>query len=125
VIYFDKVNALEDYEKQYEQELKKYLPDEPWSVKNQARMHVVNNSEPYQSSIDGIAHFPETPTAIGVRLANGKLEIAAPHGIQYLTSGIVAPTPYFQKGSQMHEVYKNRVHNKQWKSLWPKLQIIY
>lgn len=125
VIYFDKVNALEDYEKQYDQELKKYLPDEPWSVKNQARMHVVNNSEPYQSSIDGIAHFPETSTAIGVRLANGKLEIAAPHGIQHLISGIVAPTPYFQKGSQIHEVYKNRVHNKQWKSLWPKLQIIY
>ncbi|MGA3676637.1 nucleotidyltransferase family protein [Lysinibacillus agricola] len=125
VIYFDKVNALEDYEKQYEQELKKYLPDEPWSVKNQARMHVVNNSEPYQSSIDGIAHFPEIPTAIGVRLINEKLEIAAPHGIQHLTSGIVAPTPYFQKESPMHEVYLNRVRNKQWELSWSKLQIVY
>ncbi|MGE7946075.1 nucleotidyltransferase family protein [Lysinibacillus sp. NPDC093688] len=125
VIYFDKVNSLENYEKQYEQELKNYLPNEPWSVKNQARMHVVNNSTPYQSSIDGIAHFPEIPTAIGVRLADGILEIAAPHGIKHLVSGIVAPTPYFQKGFPMHEVYKSRVQNKQWEIIWPKLQIFY
>ncbi|KOS63206.1 nucleotidyltransferase family protein [Lysinibacillus agricola] len=125
VIYFDKVNPSEKYEKQYEQELTKYLPNEPWSVKNQARMHVVNNSEPYQSSIDGMAHFPEIPTAIGVRLTNGILEIAAPHGIKHLVSGIVAPTPYFQKGSPMHEIYKSRVQNKQWESIWPKLQIFY
>lgn len=125
VIYFDKVNSLEKYEKQYEQELTKYLPNEPWSVKNQARMHVVNNSEPYQSSIDGMAHFPEIPTAIGVRLTNGRLEIAAPHGIKHLVSGIVAPTPYFQKDSPMHEVYLNRVRNKQWELSWSKLQIVY
>ncbi|MEY9971107.1 hypothetical protein ABH966_001473 [Lysinibacillus sp. RC46] len=125
VIYFDKVNSLEKYEKQYEQKLTKYLPNEPWSVKNQARMHVVNNSEPYQSSIDGIAHFSEIPTAIGVRLTNGRLEIAAPHGIKHLVSGIVAPTPYFQKGSPMHEVYMNRVRNKQWELSWSKLQIVY
>ncbi|MFJ6265074.1 nucleotidyltransferase family protein [Lysinibacillus xylanilyticus] len=125
VIYFDKVNSLEKYEKQYEQELTKYLPNEPWSVKNQARMDVVNNSEPYQSSINGMAHFPETPTAIGVRLTNGRLEIAAPHGIKHLVSGIVAPTPYFQKESPMHEVYLNRVRNKQWELSWSKLQIVY
>lgn len=125
VIYFDKVNSLENYEKLYEQELKKYLPNEPWSVKNQARMHVVNKSKPYQSSIDGIAHFPEIPTAVGVRLTNGILEIAAPHGIKHLVSGIVAPTPYFQKDSPMHEVYLNRVRNKQWELSWPKLQIVY
>jgi len=125
VIYFDKVNSLEKYEQQYEQELTKYLPNEPWSVKNQARMHVVNNSEPYQSSIDGMAHFPEIPTAIGVRLTNGRLEIAAPHGIKHLVSGIVAPTPYFQKGSPMHEFYMNRVRNKQWELSWSKLKIVY
>lgn len=125
VIYFDKVNLSENYEKQHEQELTKYLPNEPWSVKNQARMHVVNNCTPYQSSIDGMAHFPETPTAIGVRLTNGILEIAAPHGIKHLVSGTVALTPYFQKDSPMHDVYKSRIHNKQWKSIWPKLQIFY
>ena len=125
VIYFDKVNLSEEDEKQREQELKNYLPNEPWSAKNQARMHVVNNSTPYQSSIDGMAHFPEIPTAIGVRLADGKLEIAAPHGIKHLVSGIVAPTPYFQKGSPMHEVYKSRVRNKKWESIWPKLQVFY
>lgn len=65
------------------------------------------------------------PTAIGVRLSYGRLEIAAPHGIKHLVFGIVAPTPYFQKGSPMHEVYKGRIHNKQWESIWTKLQIFY
>ncbi len=125
VIYFDKANLSEENEKNYEQALQASLSNVPWSVKNQARMHVVNGSESYQSSTDGIAHFPETPTAIGVRLVNGILEINAPHGIQHLISGIVAPTRYFQKDSQLHGIYKNRIQNKQWKSIWPKLQVIY
>jgi len=125
VIYFDKANLSEKDEKKYEQKLREYLQNEPWSVKNQARMHVVNNTKPYQSSIDGVAHFPETPTAIGIRLNNGILQIAAPYGIQHLISGIVAPTPYFQKDTPMHEIYKRRIQQKNWISIWPKLQIAY
>lgn len=79
---------------------------------NQARMHLINNSKPYQSSTDGIAHFPETPTAIGVRLNNGLLEITAPYGINRLVAGIVSPTPYFQKKSEcMRSINKGYVQN--------------
>lgn len=123
VIYFDKQLISEEQEKQYEQHLLELLPKEPWSVKNQARMHSVNASEPYQSSIDGIAHFPEIPTAIGVRLTKGVLEMAVPYGIQHLLSGIVAPTPFFYKHTQLHEIYQKRIYNKQWQSNWPKLFI--
>ncbi|MGN4123807.1 nucleotidyltransferase family protein [Lysinibacillus sphaericus] len=123
VIYFDTWTTSETIEKQYEQQLRKYLPNEPWSVKNQARMHLINNSKPYQCSTDGIAHFPETPTAIGMRLNNDLLEMTAPYGINHLVAGIVSPTPYFQKNERMYEIYKQRIHNKQWKSTWPKLTI--
>ncbi|QDQ00963.1 nucleotidyltransferase family protein [Lysinibacillus fusiformis] len=123
VIYFDPWTVSETIEKQYEQQLRKHLPNEPWSVKNQARMHLINNSKPYQSSTDGIAHFPETPTAIGVRLNNGLLEITAPYGINRLVAGIVSPTPYFQKEERMYEIYKQRIRTKQWKSIWPQLKI--
>ena len=67
--------------------------------------------------------FRKTPTAIGVRLMNGVLEMAAPHGIQHLVSGIVAPTPYFYKNTQLHEIYQKRIYNKQWQSIWPKLLV--
>lgn len=33
MIYFDKENLAEEVEKQYEQELRKVSPNEPWSVK--------------------------------------------------------------------------------------------
>ncbi|MFJ7669167.1 nucleotidyltransferase family protein [Lysinibacillus sp. NPDC097195] len=124
VIYFDKHNTLEQLEKHYEQRLVQLLPNEPWSVKNQARMHVINDSEPYQSSIDGIAHFPEIPTAIGVRLTQGVLEIAAPYGIQQLLNGIVAPTPYFDEHTPLHNMYQQRLSAKQWRHNWPKLTFI-
>lgn len=78
VIYFDKENLAEEIEKQYEQEARKVSPNEPWSVKNQEQMHVLDGSNPYKSAVDGIFELPEIPTAIGVKLSKGLLEIAAP-----------------------------------------------
>ncbi|WP_276523345.1 nucleotidyltransferase family protein, partial [Lysinibacillus fusiformis] len=75
----------------YEQKLRKISPNEPWSVKNQARMHVLNGSKPYHAAVDGIANFPEIPTAIGIKLIDDSLEIIAPYGIRQNTSGIVEP----------------------------------
>ncbi|WP_155593328.1 nucleotidyltransferase family protein [Lysinibacillus cavernae] len=123
VIYFDKANLAEEIEKHYERELRKISPNEPWSVKNQARMHVLNESKPYQSALDGIAHFPEIPTAIGVKLTSGSLEIAAPYGIKHLGAGIVEPTPFFLENKHNYAIYRQRIHHKQWHLSWPRLEI--
>ena len=83
VIYFDESNTDEEIEKSYESILKQRQPTIPWSVKNQARMHTVNNDFPYSSSTEAIAKFPETATALGVKLdEEGKLVLTAPHGIK-------------------------------------------
>jgi hypothetical protein len=123
VIYFDKINLAEDIEKQYEQKLRKISPNEPWSVKNQARMHVLNGSKPYQSAVDGIAHFPEIPTAIGIKLIDDSLEIAAPYGIRHLGAGIVEPTPFFLESKDYYTIYRQRILQKKWHVSWPKLEI--
>lgn len=68
VIYYDPTNINEAEEKELENRLKTLDPDVPWSVKNQARMHIVNNLPPYTSSVDAISKFPETVTALGVKL---------------------------------------------------------
>src|SRR5690606_18827150 len=65
VIYFDAENLSEHTEKRLEEKLHRIMPGLPWSVKNQARMHIVNELESYTSAIDAISKFPETATALG------------------------------------------------------------
>lgn len=123
VIYFDEVDISIEAEKALESKLQEIMPNQPWSVKNQARMHIKNGISPYVSSFDGVAHFPETPTAIAVRLNNNKLEILAPYGLNDLFEGLVRPTPPFNQDSKLHTIYSNRIQNKNWDSIWNKLII--
>ena len=67
VIYFDPADVREETEKALEQRLRAKFAA-PWSVKNQARMHLKNHEEPYKSSEDALAHWVETPTCVAVTL---------------------------------------------------------
>ncbi|WP_251360287.1 nucleotidyltransferase family protein, partial [Staphylococcus aureus] len=64
----DSLHQDEIYEQSLETKLMNIDATIPWSVKNQARMHVVNNMPPYSSSVNAISKFPETATALGVTL---------------------------------------------------------
>lgn len=121
VIYFDEFDSSIGKEKALESKLQEIMPNQPWSVKNQARMHIKNKISPYGSSFDGVAHFPETPTAIAVRLNNNQIEILAPYGLNDLFEGIVRPTPPFNQNSELHTIYLNRIRSKNWGSIWNKL----
>ncbi len=52
LIYFDSMNTHEETEKVIETQLRKVMPNVLWSIKNQARMHVVNGHDPYTSMPD-------------------------------------------------------------------------
>ncbi|MBK3496396.1 nucleotidyltransferase family protein [Viridibacillus sp. YIM B01967] len=123
VIYYNAEEMDEQVEKRFEQELLSIMPDEPWSVKNQARMHVLNGAASYVSSKDGMAQFPEIPTAVGVRLINSKIDVFAPYGVEGLLSYVVKPTPKFKKGMSLHNIYVKRIETKNWTKTWPKLTI--
>ncbi|WP_422124593.1 nucleotidyltransferase family protein [Planococcus sp. X10-3] len=124
VIYYDKDNLDEAMEKEYEHQLRLKIPELPWSVKNQARMHEINNIKPYSSSVDAISRFPETATALGVRLgARGKLELTAPHGLEDILAMKVRPTPAFESDEQLMKTYRQRLVSKDWTQKWPKLQV--
>jgi len=125
VIYYDPKNTGEEREKQYERKLNGLDSTLPWSVKNQARMHVLSNFAPYTSSKDGIAHFPETATALGVRLdEQGKLILSAPHGVRDVLAMEVLPTLAFQKSTSHKQIYLDRVTQKNWSALWRKVKIL-
>lgn len=122
VIYFDRVNVREAEEKRLEEELQQLLPHVPWSVKNEARMHVVNGIMPYVSSTDAISKFPESATALGLRLDNDdELRLVAPHGVQDLLRLEVKPTPQFSRSPELMMIYKERIVKKNWEATWSKL----
>jgi hypothetical protein len=86
VLYFDPTDLREEVEKTFEIALKEKVSDYNWSVKNQARMHIRNQDEPYTNVADAMKRWPETATSTGVSLDNnGNVTIIAPHGLEDLS----------------------------------------
>ncbi|MFA9558438.1 nucleotidyltransferase family protein [Evansella sp. AB-rgal1] len=124
VIYFDPEDVEESTEKSLENQLRKLDYTVPWSVKNQARMHLVNNFPTYTSSVEGISKFPETVTALGVTLSTTKdVQLTAPWGVRDVVNMIVMPTPDYTPDKPLHHVYRKRVTSKRWEKHWNKLVI--
>ena len=119
VVYFNPhdLNPLTDLD--YEQRLNAIVAL-PWSVKNQARMHLKYGRAPYRSTRDAISYWVETETAIGVRLdEHDALELVAPLGVDSLFAFTISANP--QHGQP--EVLLARAEQKGWITRWPKLRI--
>ncbi|QPA31435.1 nucleotidyltransferase family protein [Thermaerobacillus caldiproteolyticus] len=126
VIYFDDTNMDELEEKKFEIRLRNILPNIPWSVKNEARMHIVNNIPPYSSSVDAISKFPETATSLGVKLDEmNDIILVAPWGVDDVINLEVKPTPYFQESKERAQIYEERIIKKNWKDIWYKVNVFH
>lgn len=113
VIYFDKTNIDENYEKELENKLISIMPNIPWSVKNEARMHIINNLPPYDSSEDAISKFPETATALGIKLdKDNNLVLTSPCGIDDVINLELKPTPYFMETKELAAIYEERIKKR-------------
>jgi uncharacterized protein len=126
LIYYDADDLREETEKRYEDLLQQAELDgqqdqaSHWSAKNQARMHLRNGDAPYASLEDAMKRWPETATAVGVRLLpDDSLEVIAPHGLTDLYELLVRQSPHY--GSRA--VFEHRVRSKRWLELWPKLRV--
>ena len=106
-----------------EARLQEILPRTPWSVKNQARMHLANGDQPYCDTFDAMRHWLETPTCVAVRLhGSDTLELAAPYGIDDLLDMVLRPTP---AGRRRNQSYGERIFNKNWLNKWPNASVIW
>ncbi|AHA29856.1 nucleotidyltransferase family protein [Exiguobacterium sp. MH3] len=112
IVYFDPIDLSEVTEKRHEGQLRR-LSDIPWSVKNQARMHLINGLPPYKSAKDAILQFPETVTSIGVT-KRPDFELYLPYGANDFADRIIRPTPLFQIGTARHSIFQRRVIEKGW-----------
>ncbi|MEK3732549.1 MULTISPECIES: nucleotidyltransferase family protein [Paenibacillus] len=121
VVYYDRQNLSEDRDRLLERHLREVTGNGKWSVKNQARMHVNNGDSPYADTANAMAHWPETATAVGVRLdERDHLVLVAPYGVDDLFELKVRQSPLFKK----RDVFLNRVQKKGWLELWPQLTLI-
>lgn len=122
LVYFDKENVQPETDWEYDKKLLKIYPSVNWEVKNQARMHLKNNDEPYSSSEDSIAHYPETATAVAVKLVGNGIKLIYCYGLDDILNLISRPTPYFT--DKKYPVFVKRMSDKQWQNRWPNLTII-
>lgn len=120
VVHFNSQDLSPETDRQYEKQLETLAPDLPWSVKNQARMHLKYSREPYTSTCDAMSYWVEIETAVGVRLnADNQLELVAPLGIDSLFTFTISANP--KHG--IPEVLQQRARDKRWTERWPQLAI--
>lgn len=120
VLHFSADNLDPEADYAWERRLLEVCPDAPWSVRNQARMHLRNADSPYRDCADAMGHWPEVCTAVAVRLSGEFLELLAPLGIDHLWALRVRPSEHFR--AKPH-IYRERLAAKNWPARWPKLRI--
>ena len=122
VLYFDAGDLSREREAEHERRLQALLPDAPWQVRNQARMHVGKGVPPHRDTAEAMTYWLETVTAVGVRLeADDRLTVVAPLGTDDLLGLCCRPTMFGR--ARRHE-YEARIANKRWRELWPKVRFV-
>lgn len=125
VVYYDPNQLDENNEKEWERQLSCIQPAVPWSVKNEARMHIANRIEPYTSTVDAISCFPETATALGVRLdEDDQVILVAPCGLEDVFEMKIRVNPRFLQTRGDVHIYQQRVQQKNWQHTWNRLTIV-
>ncbi len=122
LVYFDGEKTDPEIDWAYDERMKHEFPFAVWEVRNQARMHYINNFKAYTSTEDGIASWIETATCIAVRLESNKLRYLFCYGTDDLFDLIARPTPAFSTPEMLPFFYK-RVEKKQWRKKWPHLRV--
>lgn len=122
VLYFDAADVSRMREDAAEARLRELMPGLPWEVRNQARMHIKTGLAPYVDTEDGLRHFAETPTAVGVRLRDDHIEVIAPHGLDDLFDMVVRPV--FDGDEHLMGFYRARMVSKNWPARWPKVRVL-
>lgn len=118
-IYFCGRDTSEERDRGLEDRLFEVRPELPWSVKNQARMHIRNGDRTYENTLDAMSFWPEKQTAIGVKLdAAGKVVVRHCFDLALQFSGAVNRNP-----KRSMETFNSRVAGKGWLTIWPSLRV--
>ena len=126
VIFYDENEQARVIEQQLADRLKEYFPDIRWDVTNQAFVHEwyrtdQNENIETSTSIDhALSLWPETVTALALRLKDDELELIAPFGLADLFELKLRWNPNLVS----YAVLEQRMLSKQFLQKWPKLSLI-
>ncbi|MDC0693155.1 nucleotidyltransferase family protein [Klebsiella pasteurii] len=123
VVWFDAKSATSACDSALEERLSQQNSAFNWSVKNQARMHQRNGHQPYHSTENALLYWPETATAMAVRMGGtDHIEIIAPYGLDDLFELRLRPTPVFAQHKLA--IFRQRVVEKRWLQRYPGLRLL-
>jgi hypothetical protein len=125
--FFDPTRLDPARDAEVEQALRARLPGVPWDAKNQAAVHTwygrVFGGEvaPLTSTADGVATWPETATAVAVRLLDDDhIQVVSPCGLDDLFGLVCRRNP--RRVGLAH--YRRRVRDKRIADRWPRVRIL-
>ncbi|MEL4279467.1 MULTISPECIES: nucleotidyltransferase family protein [Shewanella] len=127
LIYYCPLDTRPERDRAIEAYLQTLAPDLPWSVKNQARMHLNNQDNPYQSTQDAMCYWPEQETAVAVYLEHmpntessvvDNLQLIAPFGLSSLFALQLTHNP-----KRALAVFEQRIATKNWLKQYPRLSL--
>jgi hypothetical protein len=127
LVFFDPAALGEEREQEVQDALAVKAGEIPWDAKNQAAVHLWYPDvfgvavEPLASSADAVATWPETATAVAVRLLpDDSLRVVAPCGLDDLFGLVCRRNPR----RVTVEEYRRRVHSKRIAERWPMVTIV-
>ena len=127
VAYFDPEDVTPARDGAVETALRARRPDVAWDAKNQAAVHLWYERKfgfavpPLHSTEDGIATYPETATAVGVRLTDEDLHVYAPSGLQDLFALVLRRNPR----RVTPEIFWRRALEKRIAERWPRVTVVH
>jgi uncharacterized protein len=123
--FFDPADLSRERDRQVEDAARAHAARLPWQAANQAAVHLWYprrfglRVEPFRSSADALATFPELASCVGVRLLNDdEMLVVAPYGLDDLLGCTCRHNPTRVSG----DLYEQRVAEKGWRSRWPRMR---
>ncbi|MEM7336632.1 MAG: nucleotidyltransferase family protein [Chloroflexota bacterium] len=127
VAFFDPHDLRRERDAEANAALTAVNPQFEWEATNQAAVHTWHEAyfgysvDPYRSTEDGVAGWPETATAVAVRLLpNDSLKIFAPCGL----SDLFELKLRRNKRKVTLEEFRQRYHKKEINKKWPRVTFI-
>ncbi len=126
LVYFDAADTDTRRDRALQARLRARVPELDWEVVNQAGVHHWYEADygcavaPYRSLEQALASWPETATAVGLRLeTDDQLTVLAPLGLHDLFDGVLRHNPARSSAAQ----FQQRVHSKRFLQRWPGLRL--
>jgi hypothetical protein len=128
VAFFDPHDLSRANDDRWTARLAQRLPDVPWEAKNQAAVHTWYQAKfggppvaPLTSIADAIGTWPETATAVAVRLGpDSAIEVVAPLGVTDLLDGVWRRNPRRASLAQSRE----RLARHRPATRWPGVTVV-